>query len=224
MKAAIISVAVVATFTFLGGNALAYFETRDLVEDSGDGLLTFDSDTGNEWLNLTVTTGYSYDSVFADLIDEGYDIQGFQVASTVDVQDLFRKAGWTGAWNTHYYTEASYDEGVDIVNLLGATAADGDLVYAIRGMVDATDDTSGNQYYSQLWAQSFYDDDSEQYSYDSSVFHDDYSAPPGLGNGTIGTFLYRAPVVPVPAAALLGLLGLGVASAKLHRRRELIDE
>ena len=52
---------------FLGGAGMlsATLISTDLIEGSGDGLLTFDTETLLEWLDLTETTNQSYNDVMA---------------------------------------------------------------------------------------------------------------------------------------------------------------
>lgn len=70
----------------------ASLESRDLLA-AGDGLVTYDSDTGFEWLDLTPTTGLS----LQDLVTGAggwYDL-GFAHASATEVQSLWEHAGIT---------------------------------------------------------------------------------------------------------------------------------
>lgn len=58
---------------------------------SGDAALTYDTATGLEWLDLTVTAGMSYNEVAAELEGGGaYD--GFAFASEQQVTELFNSA------------------------------------------------------------------------------------------------------------------------------------
>jgi len=64
----------------------------DLIPARGDQLLTFDSDTGLEWLNLTVTANHSYLEVFGGFggFIGGF---GFQYATNNQVTTLYKHAG-----------------------------------------------------------------------------------------------------------------------------------
>jgi hypothetical protein len=58
----------------------------------GDGLLTYDSSTGLEWLNVTLTLNYSYNDVMAG--SGGYTtILGFRYATANDLIQLFNDVG-----------------------------------------------------------------------------------------------------------------------------------
>jgi hypothetical protein len=56
------------------------------LRSAGDCLLTRDSQTGLEWLNISLTTRQSYDSITAGF--GGYLSQGFRVASRSEVEGL----------------------------------------------------------------------------------------------------------------------------------------
>jgi len=74
------------------GTASTRLTERDLVPSSGDGLLTFDSTTNLEWLDLTETTGLSFDQVSGGA--GGFiGSQGFRFASLEEVEDLYLAAG-----------------------------------------------------------------------------------------------------------------------------------
>ena len=53
-----------------------------------DAALTYDTDTGLEWLDITVTAGFSYNEVTAEL-GVGGAYEGFEFASRQQVIDLF---------------------------------------------------------------------------------------------------------------------------------------
>jgi hypothetical protein len=59
---------------------------------SGDKLLTYDTLTGNYWLDLTATLNTSYD-VMQMKLSEGGQLYGFRYATTFDIDQLQRSAG-----------------------------------------------------------------------------------------------------------------------------------
>lgn len=69
-------------FTGFVQTALTHVDLRS----PGDCLLTRDRRTGLEWLNITLTTRQSYDSVIAGFGD--YINQGFRIASRTEVEGL----------------------------------------------------------------------------------------------------------------------------------------
>jgi hypothetical protein len=58
---------------------------------AGDSLITEDTTTGIQWLDLTVTNGVSYDAVVAGA--GGWANLGFRVATQTQVDSLYRHAG-----------------------------------------------------------------------------------------------------------------------------------
>ncbi len=85
---------VLAVGLFLIG--LVGYANADLVEEDlftlGDGLVTYDTDTGLYWLDLTVTTNLSYNDVLNE-ISEGGSLEGFWYATTADIDTLQVSAG-----------------------------------------------------------------------------------------------------------------------------------
>lgn len=59
--------------------------------DAGDKLITRDTDTGLDWLDLTETTGISYDDMLLEL-GVGGMYEGFRYATTADVDGLQQAA------------------------------------------------------------------------------------------------------------------------------------
>jgi len=60
----------------------------------GDGLLTYDSATGLQWLDLTATLGKSVNEVLGGY--GGYIDTGFRYATTAEVEQLYLDAGAIG--------------------------------------------------------------------------------------------------------------------------------
>lgn len=93
----------------------------DLVPGSGDGLLTLDTDTGLEWLDLTATSdpaGQSYNAVAAGF--GGFTTeQGFRFATVSEVLILFDNAGVI-ALNTGFVS-ANFAPVSQLIGLLGCT-------------------------------------------------------------------------------------------------------
>lgn len=65
-------------------------------KESGDGLLTLDTNTGRKWLDIDQTLNWSIDRAVADL-------PGFTVATTNSVRELFLNTGFllSGSCNPH---------------------------------------------------------------------------------------------------------------------------
>ena len=73
----------------IGTNSKAELVTQDW-KNLGDGLILLDTQTGSQWLNLSVTNGYSLYDV-TESLDSTY--LGFSVASINQVRELAQHAG-----------------------------------------------------------------------------------------------------------------------------------
>ncbi len=67
---------------------------QDLVPGTGDQLLTFDTDTNLQWLNLTVTAGRSYQEIMGGF-GRLTTTHGFQYADGAQISELCGHAGIT---------------------------------------------------------------------------------------------------------------------------------
>ncbi len=144
MKKMILSVvAVLVLVCGAGGFAWGSLVGGDFL-DPGDGLLTFDSETGLEWLDLDQTINMSYDSVVND--PEGYVQKfGFRYATSDDLYDLYLHTFadpvdlpsseiYLGPPNSYYYYENLY-EVQTLLNLMSVTAFFGDY-QGVYGLYD----------------------------------------------------------------------------------------
>lgn len=90
---------------------------------AGDGLLTRDTVTGLEWLDLTETVGLSYSAVASGA--GGWTALGFSFANTTQVVTLFADAGLDTGAGTEAVFSVSQVPGVTLlVNLMGLTGLD----------------------------------------------------------------------------------------------------
>lgn len=94
--------------------ASAALIARDLVAP-GDELLTFDTDTGLEWLDLTATQGLSFNQAEASSF---VSVDGFRHATTVEVTALFQHAG--GSVNSPF-NAANAAPALLLLDLMGCT-------------------------------------------------------------------------------------------------------
>jgi hypothetical protein len=80
-------------FLTIGTPSLAWGDvtTRDLLA-TGDGLITHDSETGLDWLDLTETTSLSWDELYAGA--GGWVSNGWRHATTAEVCELLQHAGF----------------------------------------------------------------------------------------------------------------------------------
>ncbi len=81
---------------------------QDLVPGSGDQLLTFDTDTNLQWLNLTVTAGRSFNEVMGGF--GGFTTtHGFQYADGGQISTLCSHAGITKGMTEPAFTPSPND-------------------------------------------------------------------------------------------------------------------
>lgn len=113
---------------------------------AGDGLLTYDTVSGLEWLDLSVSLGHAPGSVLSTYT-------GFHMANLEEVDSLFVDAG-VAADHINFESYAYYTEDLDAGHLLSATigvtvsAFDG-AVEQIHGRVLRPD----GQHYDQMFAE-----------------------------------------------------------------------
>ena len=87
-------------FRFAAGSLLAIYLVNAAAESPvsvdwkkpGDGLLTYDSATGLEWLDLSYTTDRSYNDV-AGQLQPGGEFDGFRYASIAEITNLWDHLG-----------------------------------------------------------------------------------------------------------------------------------
>ncbi len=190
--------------------ANAALSSRDLVFGTGDKLLTFDSGTQLEWLDVTQTLNHSFDNVVSQL-GIGGQFAGFHVASTAQVKQLFLDGGWSGAWNTNYVDNTvHFAEASAIVGLLGRTT----INYPNKSTYGMVSDAyiDGRHYYNVIYTNDlpFY----------STATANSFMQYPNTPSDYIGTFLYR-PTAPVPEPDTYAMLlaGLGLIGFSALRRQ-----
>lgn len=200
-------------------DANAGLVSQDLTT-AGDNLITYDSDTGFSWLDLTTTAGRSYDEVAG-----GYGgfttALGFRYATGDEVGRLFSDAGvaqtnWVwGYWN---FGNPNYLSNVALVSVLGVT-------YPFDGLSTYTFGLTGSTTLSTLG--------SHDYAYVGYNNHADYIAlqAGGAMNNSdslydVGSFLVKdATTVSLPAtvwllgSGLAGFLGFGTRRRTKHGGR-----
>ncbi|MBF0225021.1 MAG: Ig-like domain-containing protein [Desulfobacterales bacterium] len=106
----------VLIFFIMIGISNAALSEKDLLTE-GDGLITLDSDTGLEWLDLTATDGISYGTIIAGY--KGYlTSHGFRYATIDEVKILYTNAGilHVGTWSEEEVPAAYL-----LQNLMGVT-------------------------------------------------------------------------------------------------------
>ena len=192
-------------------------------ETVGDNLITHDSISGLDWLDLSETRSLSYDYVSGQL-GAGGQFDGFRYATTLEVIDLWASFGVDLSFDGDYGTYSRFDSGIQSASLmLGYTFSefysfpDIHYPYGVFGFTSSSMILNGEMQHEYIGAYSSYRESDDRW----------FSVYVSAGNnftygneniGTVGSYLVKASVVPVPASAWLfssGLLGLvGLARRK----------
>ena len=110
----ILIILAVTVFSFgLTNLSYATLVSSDLFS-SGDNLLTCDTESNLEWLDLTETLNISYDDI---IVSSWYTQHGFVHGTSQQVKELIEHAGGLIGGNA----AANYGPAVDLIYLLGAT-------------------------------------------------------------------------------------------------------
>ncbi len=203
--------------------ALAEITAKDL-NVNGDGLLTVDSRTGLEWLDIPVTTRLSYNDIMAD--KGGWLSKGFRYATGAELNGLFQSAGLETP-DYARFPELKYEffsrddskgKAFSLLQMLGPTITDsisnsGPYALFLAGLVADTYQLGGDTPIAQQYLT--FDSNKVYYHYHlgGQIFRD-------VQDPDIGSFLVRA-VAPVPEADTYAMMlaGLGVVAISAKRKR-----
>jgi hypothetical protein len=190
---------VVAAF-LLSIHASAALIEVDLA-DPGDGLLTRDTDTGLDWLDLTLTFNLSYDEVAADI---GVGLPaGFRHATQSEVVALFATGGVSVPTNADF---GAYPNAIALMDLLGCTGYQcGTTLEFITGTMDL--DVFDPLYSITLLVLVNH----IQSNVNATILS---SEPKNASSGDAGHYLVRA--IPEPGTA--ALFGIGIVCVAVSRR------
>jgi hypothetical protein len=90
----------------------------------GGDTITFDPNTGLQWLDLTVSIGYSK-SEMDDQIQPGGVFEGYHFATNDEIRQLFIDAGIDVGPGSDEFIAANYEPIVQLANLIGVLGANG---------------------------------------------------------------------------------------------------
>jgi len=132
--------------------ANAAFLERDW-KSAGDKLITLDTNTGLEWLDVAESTNYSFNYVNSQF-GVGGDFEGFRYATTSEVKEFITNAGWPVFGSTIFSPEA-YEPLSLVQSLVGVTqdlgymrittGATADLNFGVRDGVSVYVSTTDQQ-------------------------------------------------------------------------------
>jgi hypothetical protein len=206
---------------------------RDLTPDSGDHSLTFDSRTGFEWLDVTLTQGRS----FAEVTNGwgGWIAQGFRIAYRTEVDGLIESAGLLPNNLYDTYPKTGTDADIQAVKSLsqklGIT-----FIYEDQGspykrrsthgyIADGYSASPGYENFGRYADIGFYELGwtTRAWAYDGS----ETQVSRNSQYGDLGTFLVRADqvsAVPEPSVLALLLAGLGVLGLVKRTTRQTLHD
>lgn len=186
----------------------------------GDGLLTLDSSTSLEWLDLTATVGQTRSAVLSG----SFAAQGFRYATQAEVLQLWTDAGATGPFDNELGSNVSI-QNVDtaelLINLMGCTTP-----FASHRPCDGSPDGTSQQ----NWNIGFFGSDTTDAAIVDLFFGTfdprngmsamwiDFGTSAGIdlfSRPDIGSYLVRAVAVPEPGSLAL----FAFACAAILRRR-----
>jgi len=168
------------------GRAALY--AADLVARSGDGLLTVDTASGLEWLDVTATVGQTYDAVASGPYVGSL---GFRFATGAEVEALWRDAGAEGTFTNDTGSNidaANYGAAILLIDLMGCTS---------QLVGEACDGVSQN------WNIAMYGPGSPDPHLVSAAIVDAYG-PPDIDAGRAAMWLDFGPTVDLPSRPDVG--------------------
>lgn len=199
---------------FVVANANATLTSIDYVYNSGDSLITVDSVTGLQWLDVTLTTNQTFDQV-----RQGEWIaNGFRYATKVELQTLFLNAGTPDDGfdqaTTHYFETKA------LIDLFGVTIIGEDRLstYGYIG-TDYFDNnvTLQNHPISETFSAQLGKLDS--FSYFGEAHFTGGHPFSNEASPNFGSFLVRIAPVPEPETYSMMLVGLSLVGFIARRRK-----
>lgn len=189
----------------------------------GDSLITRDTSTGLEWLDLTASVNRSYTANLTQF-GSGGTFSGFRYATANEVGQFFQNAGLPAG------TSSSVQAGLDFVNLIGNTSSGG-LSFGLPGSIrimtrgiafqDTFSFNPGTGAYQTTEARVSVDSFFGQGNSRADISQ---GAWPILANQSdVGSWLVRPAVVsavPEPESGLMAIAGLTLLGAMSRKRKK----
>ena len=205
-KSRLLGAVCAACLSFVSSVSSAALVEVDLLSE-GDRLLTRDTSTDLDWLDITATTWQSINDVLGGY--GGYIDMGFRFATIAEVTVLYENAGIVidNPGTPHNQATAS-----QLISLMGASVGFPGIDQISEGYAGLNEPGTYLAYAPQAEARATYTQGGLAAIPDNVVSFDTI--------GTAGSYLVRSSVVPIPPALWLfgsGLLGLvGIARRKAN--------
>lgn len=194
-----------------GCNANAALLERDWeFSPQGNHLLTIDTNTQLEWLDLTVTAGLSKEAVLS-LLSVDPQFTTFRYATISEWQSLVEASGISLSLMGGYHSEL-YDPVVSLMSMLGTT-------YFTIGDNNATQGMLADQYGTCCARRTYMEIRHD--SGDVARVIDNWSYPVWQQAPQIGSYLVRA-ASPVPEPRSVALFVCGITIVALASRRRFL--
>jgi len=177
---------------------------------SGDNLITRDTSSGLDWLDLTVTNGMSYNTVSLELISGG-SLEGWRYATNTEVTSLWSNWGLDFVEDT-FITIPGLDPAVySATDIIGDTFNNSFSGFTVGAVGMTSDLNPVNSDYKFIMGVYHVDHHPTQQltAYMGGSINDTVHID--VANPMQGSYLVQVSSVPVPAAAWLfgsGLIGL----------------
>ena len=182
-----IAVCAFALLAVVSASAQAALISEDLVPGSGDGYLTIDTAQGLQFLDLTLTAGFSPNQILSG--SAGYIDMGFRYADRAEVISLFLNAGpFNDA--SGYYPE-NYEPATKLLDLMGVLCCPSPDLNSAAGIY-----SEGALFEFGSLSVKLSDGTGQMQPYLGFV-------SPDLSNPNFGHYLVRPQVIPIPGALVL---------------------